>query len=617
VCGITGFLDSELKLNRQDLLSMTDCLKHRGPDAQGIYYNEPHRVGLGHRRLSIIDPTDSSNQPFTSSSGRYTIVYNGEVYNYKELAGSANVALKTSGDTEVIVELFEQYGPAFVNKLNGMFAFVIHDQKEQKLYVFRDRLGVKPLFYYWNGKTFIFASELKSFNSLSHIDKQVNTEALNIFLKIGYIPEPHTIFKQIKKFPSGTYACVTQSGCTFEKYWSITEKTNKNLLTNYGSAKKELRRLLESSVQYRMISDVTFGSFLSGGIDSSLVTAIASNHSNVPFKTFSIGFKDQAFDESKHARKIADFLKTEHNEFIVFEKEAIDHFEKIMDNFDEPYADTSALPTYMVSKMAGQQVKMVLTGDGGDELFMGYGAYQWAERLSSPLYKFLKRPASVLLRNFGNNKYKRISHLLEAPSDGKIRSHIFSQEQYLFTQKEINCMVRQEYRNSVDLNEAYSSGERIFTAAEEQAMFDMEYYLKDDLLVKVDRASMLASVEAREPLLDYRLVEFALNIPQSFKMKNNESKIILKDVLYDYIPKSFFERPKKGFSIPLSAWLKSELAYLIEDYLSKEKIQEVNIFEYTYIQNLLNRFKNGDDYLYNRIFAVISIQKWFIKNKIS
>lgn len=617
MCGIAGFYSSTQKVSRDAFKHAVGTLSHRGPDAEGFYFleNADFSLGLGHRRLSIIDLSETANQPFFSSCGKYVIIFNGEVYNYKELAKELDVTLKSTSDTEVVLELFVKFGPEFVSKLNGMFAIAIYDIDRDVFFLYRDRLGVKPLYYFCDHESLFFASELKSLLSIEYLKRKLSVDrnAVNVFLHLGYIPEPLTIYQEVKKFPAGSYAVFSKGNISFINYWNPNKVLSTKTHTDFKEAKVALQQIIESSIQYRMISDVSFGTFLSGGIDSSLVTAIASRYAQEPLKTFSIGFEEKRFDESQYARKIASFLKTDHHELIVSQQEALDHFESVMDHFDEPFADTSALPTYLVSKLASKHVKMVLTGDGGDELFMGYGSYQWAERLSNPFYAAFKTPGSFLMRHWGNNRLKRASSLLEGHK-GSVHSHIFSQEQYLFSQHEIDDLL---VDNTADQFQYFISKDnpRKLSASEEQALFDLRFYLKDDLLVKVDRTSMLSSIEAREPLLDYRLVEFALNIPQQFKMNGGEHKIMLKSVLYDYLPKVFFDRPKKGFSIPLAVWMKRELRYLIDDYLTKSKIQEVGLFEYDYVKNIITRFDKGEDYLYNRLYAVSVLQKWFLNNR--
>ncbi len=616
MCGISGFRNDNSLFSKDDLSEMTNILINRGPDAAGLYYDQKTGIGLGHRRLSILDVSTSANQPFYSKCKNYVIIFNGEIYNFRELAAKYNLSLTTTGDTEVIIELYAKFGKECVQEFNGMFAFAIYNISNQELFLCRDRLGVKPLFLYKQDDTIAFSSEIKGLIANKNIKKNltVNNEAIRLFLHLGYIPEPYTIYNEIQKFPSGSYSTITKTNQLNEKYWKPEEKISDTTISDYTFAKNKLNELLNDSIKYRMISDVPLGTFLSGGIDSSLVTAIAQKNSTSPVNTFSIGFKEAKFNESSYASNVAKFLKTNHHEFILSEKEAIESLEKIMDHFDEPFADTSALPTWMVSKLASKEVKVVLTGDGGDELFMGYGAYNWADRLSKTKMPIVRSFLKQVLNASGKNRLKRVANLFDYDSKTDIRSHIFSQEQCFFSEKQLNEISKDSIKTISANWGIIDSTARKLSPKEQQALFDIKYYLKDDLLVKVDRASMLASIEAREPLLDYKLVEFALNLDESLKNKKGISKLLLKDVLYDYIPASYFDRPKWGFSIPLAKWMKNDLSYLINDYLSPEITEQIGILNYDYIKTLKKRFYKGDDYLCNRLWAVIILHKWFIKN---
>jgi asparagine synthase (glutamine-hydrolysing) len=370
-----------------------------------------------------------------------------------------------------------------------------------------------------------------------------------------------------------------------------------------------------SSVEYRLISDVPFGTFLSGGIDSSLVTAVAQSLRPNPINTFSIGFWDREYDESPHAQKIADYLGTQHNSMYVTEADAIEWIPRLTGIYDEPFADSSAIPTLMVSQMARRHVTMTLSGDGGDELFMGYGAYQWAKRLANPLAGWLRWPASMLLPH-GPMHYRRAAGLFEKVPRSQLKSHIFSQEQYLFSRKEIRELLREQQYTGFELQEEFTSPVSQLSPAEQQAFFDLTYYLPDDLLVKVDRASMYFALETRVPLLDYRIVEWALNLPVSMKLKNGESKWLLKQLLYQYLPEEFFQRPKRGFAIPLKKWLKSELKDFAMDYLNADAIRKAGLLDPDRVKKLLNAFYDGNqDYLYNRIWQLLVLQKWILENR--
>lgn len=611
MCGIAGYYSPDGVFSRHDLPGLNYSLAHRGPDAQGTFADE--KTGLAHRRLSILDLSPAANQPMTSHSGRYVMVYNGEVYNYQEIARELDTKLSTTSDTEVILESFERWGMKCVEKFNGMFAIAIYDKQEQTLFLVRDRVGVKPLFYFWDGKNFAFASELKALIKLDFIkkSKEIEPAAIAKYMNLGYIPHPYTVYRNIFKFPSGSCMQVGEQSIRITPYWESDKKITSTLITDYKEARHTLKELLTSSVKYRMISDVPYGTFLSGGIDSSLVTAIAQSLSPQKIKTFSIGFTEARFNESQHARKVANYLGTDHHEFTVSYKEAQDLIPQLPVIYDEPFADSSAIPTALLSQMARKHVTMTLSGDGGDELFHGYGSYTWAERLNNPMVKAFRKPAAFALSML-SNKYKRASHLFHYESEEQLPAHIFSQEQYLFSESEIRDLLR-EKTSSLPLETIFKTA-RTLSPSEQQALFDLNYYLEDDLLVKVDRATMLHSLETRVPLLDYRIVEFALNLSPSLKVKNGSKKFLLKDILFGYVPPPYFDRPKQGFAIPLSVWLRNELRYLVDEYLSTETIEKYGFVNNVRVIELKKRFFKGEHYLYNRLWLLIHLHMWLEGN---
>jgi asparagine synthase (glutamine-hydrolysing) len=614
MCGIAGFYSQEEFVSERELKAMARSLKHRGPDADGFYFSE--RMGFAHRRLSILDLSDNANQPMESHSRRYTCVYNGEVFNYRDIAGELDIDFKTSSDTEVILEAFEEWGVTFINKLNGQFAIAIYDKQEKVMYLFRDRLGIKPLYYFWDGEHFVFASELKALMQVENIrnKKEINRLAVNEYLHLGYIPEPHSIYRNIRKFPSGHFGIMDESGLRIEAYWMIEGAIRRNLIKDQKDATNRLGELINESVKMRLMSDVPFGSFLSGGIDSSLVTALAQKHTKGKLNTFSIGFKEHQYNEANYAAKVAKYLDTNHHEYIVSQDEAKALIPDILETYDEPYADSSAIPTMILSKFAKQDVSMVLSGDGGDELFHGYGAYTWAKRLSNPLIRGLRHPIKAGLSKL-SERYKRAAHLFEFDNKHQIKSHIFSQEQYFFSQKEIESLIATSFAEEINLLEDYSYFVRDLTASENQAVFDIRYYLKDDLLVKLDRASMKYSLEARVPLLDHNIVEFALNLDPKLKVTRNTKKYLLKEILYKQVPREYFDRPKWGFALPLKTWLRNDLAYLLDEYLSQEIIEKHRIVNYEPVKQMKKAYLDGEkDYLYNRLWLLIVLHRFLENN---
>lgn len=624
MCGISGILGRE-KIEPPIVQSMTQALRHRGPDYQNTFLAPSGKAALGHTRLSVIDLSPLANQPMYSTDGRYVIVFNGEIYNFKNIKreielDNPQISFRSNSDTEIILHAFHRWGVEMVKRLEGMFAIAIYDNSQQKLFLFRDRMGKKPIFYFCNHTHFVFASEIKSLlhHPVVRQSREIDKQAIHEFLHLGYIAEPKTIYRSIRKFPAGHVGEVW-SNLSFKIYpfWVIEdqlEATPKNPPRDDEFFKHHLSQKLHEAVKRRLISDVPLGAFLSGGTDSSLISAIASRYISGPLKTFTIGFKESKFDEHHFASQVAKHLKTDHHEYILSESEAAGMVHSYLDHLDEPFADTSTIPTILVSKMARKEVTVALTGDGGDELFLGYGTYSWARRLSNPLVKLIQSPLATALKTVGDNKYKRISHVLEPVGKDLLRSHIFSQEQYFFSDSEIRYQLLEHpieyntFRYSDSKFADHSQSEE-----ELQSIFDLKYYLKDDLLVKIDRSSMLQSLECRCPLLDTDIIHYVLNAPLSIKRRNGTNKWILKEILKDYLPDELIYRPKWGFSIPLSQWLKNELNYLMK-YLDDEELRQTGLFKPDFVKSLVKRFNNGEDYLYNRIWVLITIQR-FLKTQ--
>ena len=625
MCGITGYFSPKKVFSVIELHAMTDSIAQRGPDAFGYFTDDI--IGLGHRRLSIIDLSDGANQPMHSRDNRYVIVYNGEVYNFSEIAAELKqnfqTNFKTSSDTEVILEAYAKYGAAFVQKLNGMFAIAIYDKEKKELFVCRDRIGIKPFYYFWDGENFAFASELKALTKLSFIPLEINRNGIYQFLHLGFIPAPQSIYQSIKKLDSGTWLKISKNNLESHKYWTLNQQITEKIVYKEREALVKLSELLMSSVQYQIKSDVPFGVFLSGGIDSSLVVANAVNLSGVKVNTFSIGFEENKYNESVYAKAVANHLGTNHHEFIVSYKDAIDIIDTIFDAYSEPFSDSSSIPTMLVSKLAKKHVTVTLSGEGGDELFLGYGSYQWARRLNQPTIKIFRKSIETFLSR-SNSRYQRHANYFNYPSDNLQYSNTLSQELYYFSLRELNDIMTMDFKNysgSVNTELLNNFGieinhlARVLSPMEKQAMFDLHLYLQDDLLTKVDRASMQFSLETRVPYLDHRIIEFALNLSPDLKYKDGTAKYLLKEILYQYVPKKFFDRPKQGFAIPMEEWLKNELKFLIDDYLSEKVIKQFNFVDYNYVKQLkIDFMKNNNSYLYNRLWLLIVLHKWLIKN---
>lgn len=613
MCGIFGAVGKHA-LEREELERATDTLHRRGPDAGGYFFSDNERVFLGHRRLSIIDTSDAANQPMRSADDRYIIVYNGELYNFSELrAKLPGFRWRTSSDTEVLLELFARFGPDCFRWLNGIFALAIYDTVQEKIWVSRDHLGIKPLFIYRSNDIFLFSSELKAITQLKQREMLTgdflpSRKAAAAFLHLGYIPEPLTIFRGVKKFPAGNYGVYDLSSRSWERnaYWNAADYFLTAPVTDAADAGRRFRDTLFASVERQMISDVPLGTFLSGGIDSSLVTAVAAHISNKPVKTFSIGFEDPKFDESPFAAKIASHLKTEHHTFKVSASDVLDLVPDFFNVYDEPFSDSSAFPTMLVSRLARKEVTVTLSGDGGDELYQGYGMYAWAQRMSNPLWQASRKFVGFGAR-FLNERYQRAALVANYPDRRTMKSHIFSQEQYLFSQSEVDKLM---LRNTLDFQKINASVSR-GNAAEQQAFWDINHYLKDDLLVKVDRASMFYSLETRVPLLDKEMVELALNIPYRFKVSEElGTKHLMKKTLYDMVPADYFNRPKRGFSVPLASWLRSELRDLVRTQLAQQRVESAGLVDYRQVKALLDEFYKGKTYLYNRVWALVVLHWW-------
>jgi asparagine synthase (glutamine-hydrolysing) len=637
MCGILGYISNK-SIEKQQFQEASHAIRHRGTNAEGFYYNSNNTIAFAHQRLSIIDLSTGANQPFTSACGRYIIIYNGELYNFLQIKNDLQLHTHTHSDTEVIVEGFARMGAAIFGQLNGMFALAIFDTIENKIYLCRDRLGIKPLFIYQDENTIVFASEIKAIRRLKQLNFALNPKAIPAFLHLGFIPQPDTIYQNIQKFPTAAYAVISSPSSpsplnppkgefsqtiTYHTYWNI-EKTLSNPkiwdfsvnspLRGLEAAKKQLKELLFSSIERQLVADVPVGTFLSGGIDSSLVTAIASAIKKDKINTFSIGFDFNKFDESGYAQQVAAHLQTRHHPFLVREKDVVEQLHKIISVYDEPYADASAFPSMVVSELAKKHVTVALSGDGGDELFHGYGAYIWAERLQKRYMQLLHRPIYWATQLSKNNRIKRAGTLFNFSNIQHLRSHIFSQEQYFFSENELQQLLLNPNFNFDYINPQLIQNQSL-TSAEQQAIWDINHYLKDDLLVKMDRASMQYALEVRVPLLDNTIVDFAMQLPPDFKINNGIQKYILKEVLYDFVPKAIFDRPKQGFSIPLIRWLKNDWNFLIDKYLNKTIVEKYNLVHYPEIESLKKRFLKNEDYLYNRIWVLILLHWWLIENE--
>jgi asparagine synthase (glutamine-hydrolysing) len=622
MCGICGMVNSDFeKTVEQPLIKkMCDAIYHRGPDDDGIYVHK--NVGIGMRRLSIIDLV-TGKQPISNEDGSVWIVFNGEIYNHKHIRNELEARghiFSTNTDTETIVHAYEEYGRDCVQKLNGMFAFAIWDNRKKQLFLARDRIGIKPLYYYFDKKKFIFGSELKSILKVKDIPKRIDLTALDNFLTFEYIPAPLSIFEDIKKLPPGHTLILKNNSISIQQYWDLQVKANQ---FENKQAEQNLTELLQDAVKIRLMSDVPLGAFLSGGVDSSTLVALMSQVMDQPVKTFSIGFEDQTYNELNYARMIAKKFNTEHHEFII-KPNAVELADNLLQFLDEPFGDFSIFPTYLVSKMAREYVTVVLSGDGGDELFAGYDTYI-ADRMAGYYTKFpgwfrngfISRileavPPSPKKKGL-INRAKRFVEGMRLPEDlHHTRWMIFLQQmerELLFTndikggmvEKDSYKFIRNYFNNVIP-----QSDDKI----NQQMYVDVKTYLVDNILVKVDRMSMATSLEARVPFLDHRFAEFAATVPGNKKLQGKKSKLILKQSMEELLPKEILYRGKEGFSIPIKNWIKEDLKPMMMDILSADKIKREGFFNVDFVEKLKREHLNGVENHSHRLWALMIFGKW-------
>lgn len=601
MCGIYGINKKQEKNKLENILKIANF---RGPDYSGTSIHKSY--SFGHNRLAIIDLDCRSNQPFVYAENE--IVFNGEVYNYLEIKNeliSKGYTFHTTSDTEVILIGYIEYGEEIVEKLNGMFAFVIYNPKTDTFFGARDRLGKKPFYFYRKDNTFEFASQLKqiSFNKDLKIDKQSE----KLYFRYGYVPEPYTIFHDVYKLEAGhsfTYNLATH---TFSKkqYWDISTK-NEHLTNSYDTIKKDLKFLLIDSVSIRLHADVPVGVFLSGGVDSSLVASIVSKELNQKIDTFSIKFSDSEFDESTIAADIADRLGTKHHTLECKPEDMIELIENINEYYDEPYNDSSSLAMMILSRETRKYVTVSLSGDGGDELFWGYNSYFRMAQVS-PLYKlpkFIRSIGATLLNQSSNYRFRRIAEGLKIDNIEEL--FLYSNKLFDFEKlfKTNNIICQDKYKK-------YLYNEKNFF--ERMSDYDIKTYMNGDIFTKVDRATMAYSMEARTPLVDYRIVEFSQKIPFKYKYSNGKGKQILKDILYNYLPKEIFDRPKSGFTVPLKNWFRNELKEYVYETLTKKNLEKIDDINIDYVNKMVEKHMNGSENNYHQIWTLITYIKWMEK----
>ena len=650
MCGIAGLLESSSRNSpevlRDIVTRMADTLRHRGPDDSGAWVDADAGVALSMRRLAILDLSPAGHQPMCSSSGRYVIVFNGEIYNSEDLgcdllAETPELTFRGHSDTEVMLASFDRWGvEQSVCRFNGMFAFAVWDRAERRLWLARDRMGEKPLYYGWIGKALLFASELKALRMHPDFSGEINRDALALFLRHNCVPAPYSIYRNISKLLPGCIASFdAQFGMKLRSYWSLKQVAAAGVSEFYRGSETDaidqLDSLLKDSVRRRMVADVPVGVFLSGGIDSSVVTAIMQTQSTAPVRSFSIGFEELPYNEAEDAAKVARHLRTEHTELYVTPDEAMKVIPELSHYYDEPFADSSQIPTYLVSRLARQTVTVGLSGDGGDEVFAGYNRHLWLGRLwnrSRLMPRFILQLLAALVLVLPPKRWEQVLRWLEPvlpewtkqrlpgdklhkmaellTSDNKLElylgvaSHWGAPQRLLIGASEPPTLIT-DTQNWPALSD--------FT--ELMIYLDTMTYLPDDILVKLDRASMAVSLEARVPLLDHRIVEFAWQLPMQMKIRDGVGKWVLRQVLKRYVPDELIHRPKMGFGLPLGPWLRGPLRDWAESLLSEQRLRQDGYFEVAPVRQRWSEHVRGTRNWSYHIWDVLMFQAWLQENR--
>ena len=619
MCGMCGYI-SKKRISEEDLRIMNDTMYHRGPNDSGLAIYEGmdgYSIGLAHRRLAILDLSPLGHQPMHSANGRISIVFNGEIYNFLELKEElSGYPYKSSCDTEVIIAAYLRWGIQMVDHIHGMFAIALYDRETQDVYLIRDRIGKKPLYYWLDHDNLVFASELKPIMKCPGFKGEIRNQIIPRYLLQQYIMAPDTIFKDVYKLEAGSILKFRNGNIKKWKYWDVKEvyaRESADQITSYEEAKEGLKQRLRHSVAGRMIADVPLGTFLSGGYDSSLVTAIAQELSDKPVKTFCIGFDVPQYNEAAYAKEVAAHLGTEHTELYISEKEMFDLVSSIPQYYDEPFADNSEIPSMLVSKLAKNDVTVALSGDGGDEFFCGYNVYdnvRQAQMLEIPgaiAYgigqlpwgngKLLDKMPFRVKVVAGNRDPETKTQLV---SEGYVRaSHAFiSGEETLDIPMTAREYLATDYNLRENIAPILYPMESVYKVDDFQIrrmLLDMDTYLPEDILTKMDRASMKYSLEARCPIMDTEVMEYSFRIPHKFKYHNGDKKHILKDIAYDYIPRELLDRPKTGFGVPMDQWLRGPLKEQLLDYSSTSFLKKQGVFDPDYVSRFINNYVvNGD-----------------------
>ena len=644
MCGFAGFIDTK-SFSENILYRMTEVLNHRGPDDRGIWINKDIGIGFAHTRLAILDVSQAGKQPMESRSGRYVIIFNGEIYNHLELRKEVeykNNLQKNNwvgySDTETLLAAIETWGiEVTLKKLNGMFAFAIYDKKNQNLILARDRIGEKPLYYGWQNNTFLFASELKAIKEHPNFDNEINENIIPLYLKYNYIPEPYSIYKNIYKLKPGSFItilCNNKSKNIEEKdYWSLINNSYSNNISKITDreAINEFEILIQNSVSKQKLSDVPIGSFLSGGIDSSLITAIMQSQSRNPINTFTIGFNDKNYDESYYANKIAKYLGTNHNQWIVEPTDVFSMIPSLSEIYDEPFADSSQIPTYLVSKFAKKKVTVCLSGDAGDELFGGYNRYIWLSKIHSiPIY--IRNILSFSINRLSPTIWNKILNSFNPITPKKFKINMPGDRLHKLGNLLKTSSYEDTYNNFIStwnnpkdvlINNKLLTGSesywKDFDFIKDHKMrmmiLDILNYLPNDILCKLDRAAMSNSLETRVPFLDINVINFSMNLPLNMKIRNNKGKWIVRKLLNKYVPKKLFDRPKMGFGIPIDNWLRHDLKEWASDLINQKNGINHDYFDRNTIKMMWNEHLSGKNNWQYHLWNILSFDSWYIKNK--
>lgn len=626
MCGICGTIRKR-EVTPEQLKQMNDTMYHRGPDDSGqeIYEMKGgYQVGFAQRRLSIMDLSELGHQPMHSPDRRISVVYNGEIYNFKELREElADYPFRSDCDTEVIIAAYLKWGLSCLDRFNGMFAIALYDREDETVYLIRDRIGKKPLYYWYQGEELVFASELKPIMACPDFPAEIDRGVLSRFLYQKYINAPESIYKNVYKLSPGAILAFQGGQIRTWKYWSVSgvyQAAVKNPVGSYEEAKEQLKDLLVRAVSLRMIADVPLGSFLSGGYDSSLVTAIAQKNSASPVKTFSIGFHEERYNEARYAKAVADYLGTDHTERIIDENDILSLVESIPQYYDEPFSDSSQIPTMLVSALAKKRVTVALSGDGGDEFFCGYNQYQnvaQAQMLDfagAAVHGLCSLPGVRRLRLEKRLPFR--VRVIAGNRDREIKTQ-FGAGNYPAMARAMVGELPPGMR-ALPVHYPVESSYQVKNWQVCRMLLDMDTYLPGDILCKVDRASMKYSLEARCPILDADVMAFSYRIPHAYKYASGDKKHILKDIAYDYIPRKLLDRPKVGFGVPLDKWLRGPLKEQLLSYVDTELLKRQNLFDVSHVQSFVKSYletgdkgpATGENYS-GLVWSFFTFQQWY------